>query len=128
MDQAIVNALINNHTNIAAILQLSSDEQFVRIDDKINESSLAIQKHSTSEHRQTRSEVRKEIERHDVLNREQKERREIADWLSPNNPSTQQYDIFCRREQGTGTWLLNDDRFKRWLTGSEHTLICPGMP
>jgi hypothetical protein len=25
-------------------------------------------------------------------------------------------------------WLLNDERFKRWLKGSEHTVFCPGMP
>jgi NACHT domain len=126
--QAIVNTLINNDTNIKAILQLSNDEQFVRIDGKINESSVAIQKNSSSEHQQTRSRVRKEIERHDLLKKEEAERREIAGWLSSNNSSRQQYDIFRRREEGTGLWLLNDNRFKRWLTGSEHTLICPGMP
>jgi hypothetical protein len=126
--QATISALIDNRTEIKAIIQLSSDAQFVRIDDKINESSVAIQQHSTSEHQQTRAQVRKEIETHDFLKKEEAERCEIADWLSHNNSSTQQYDIFRRREPGTGMWLLNDDRFKRWLTGSKHTLFCPGMP
>ena len=54
-------------------------------------------------------------------------RRDIINWISPLNFSTRQNDIFSRREEGTGKWLLEDDVFKSWLAGTERILWCPGL-
>ncbi|KAJ7291254.1 ankyrin repeat-containing domain protein, partial [Mycena rebaudengoi] len=52
----------------------------------------------------------------------------IIDWLSPANFFLQQETIFGRRQVGTGEWLLVDDRFKRWKTGSGGILWGRGAP
>ncbi|KAL9118809.1 MAG: hypothetical protein Q9187_004635 [Circinaria calcarea] len=52
----------------------------------------------------------------------------ILSWLSPLNFWTVQQDIFGRRQEGTGTWLLDDDIFQSWLHGTERVLWCPGDP
>ncbi|KAJ7291164.1 ankyrin repeat-containing domain protein [Mycena rebaudengoi] len=56
------------------------------------------------------------------------ERKKIIDWLSPANFFLQQADIFGRRQDRTGEWLLADDRFKRWETGSGGILWGRGAP
>ncbi|KAJ7291204.1 ankyrin repeat-containing domain protein [Mycena rebaudengoi] len=56
------------------------------------------------------------------------DRKEIIDWLSPANFFLQQEAIFGRRQAGTGEWLLEDDRFKQWKTGSGEILWGRGAP
>ncbi|KAJ7291186.1 ankyrin repeat-containing domain protein [Mycena rebaudengoi] len=56
------------------------------------------------------------------------EREKIIDWLSPANFFLQQETIFGRRQVGTGEWLLADDRFKQWKTGSGGILWGRGAP
>ncbi|KAJ7291257.1 ankyrin repeat-containing domain protein [Mycena rebaudengoi] len=56
------------------------------------------------------------------------EREKIIDWLSPANFFLQQADIFSRRQDGTGEWLLEDNRFKQWETGSGGILWGRGAP
>ncbi|KAJ7291196.1 ankyrin repeat-containing domain protein [Mycena rebaudengoi] len=56
------------------------------------------------------------------------EREKIIDWLSPANFFLQQEAIFGRRQAETGEWLLEDDRFKRWKTGSGGILWGRGAP
>ena len=53
---------------------------------------------------------------------------QILDWLSPTDYSTQQNDSFARRQDGTGTWLLESPKFKTWIDGTKQTLFCPGIP
>jgi hypothetical protein len=50
------------------------------------------------------------------------EREKIIDWLSPANFFLQQEAIFGRRQAGTGQWLLEEDCFKQWKTGSGEIL------
>lgn len=52
----------------------------------------------------------------------------IIDWLSPVNYHTQHDDFLGRRQEGTGTWLLNLDEFQAWLKTSKQTLFCQGIP
>lgn len=52
----------------------------------------------------------------------------IIDWLSKTNYHTQQDDFIKRRQEGTGTWLLNSDKFQEWFKMSRQTLFCPGIP
>ena len=53
---------------------------------------------------------------------------QILDWLSPDDFSAQQTDLFRRCKEGTGQWLLNSHEFKLWLRGEKPTLFCPGIP
>lgn len=53
---------------------------------------------------------------------------QILDWLSPDDYSAQQTDLFRRCNGGTGQWLLNSHEFKLWLKGERPTLFCPGIP
>ena len=70
----------------------------------------------------------------DELKLSQKKRNEdlettkILAWLSPLNFWTVQQDIFGRRQEGTGTWLLDNDIFQSWLHGTERVLWCSGIP
>lgn len=52
----------------------------------------------------------------------------IIDWLSPVNDHTQHNDFLGRRQEGTGTWLLNLDEFQAWLKASKQILFCQGIP
>jgi NACHT domain len=56
------------------------------------------------------------------------ERGTTLDWLTPVDYSSQQSDFIGRRQEGTGTWLLNSNEFQEWLNTSNQTLFCPGIP
>ncbi|KAL8708822.1 MAG: hypothetical protein Q9220_006383 [cf. Caloplaca sp. 1 TL-2023] len=58
----------------------------------------------------------------------EKIRRQIQDWFSPLNFFKTQQDIFSRREQGTGEWLILSKTFEGWVSGQDRTLLCPGIP
>ncbi|EGN92542.1 hypothetical protein SERLA73DRAFT_65533 [Serpula lacrymans var. lacrymans S7.3] len=53
---------------------------------------------------------------------------ELADWLTPLNFRQKQNDIYGNRQEGTGDWVLKDERFKEWERGDVKTLWCPGIP
>ena len=56
------------------------------------------------------------------------ENQAILDWLSPNLKFwKKQYDLFDRYQDETCEWILNDPKFKEWLSGTSGTLWCPGM-
>ncbi|KAF9890746.1 hypothetical protein FE257_005614 [Aspergillus nanangensis] len=55
------------------------------------------------------------------------EMREIIRWLSPLNFAAKHLDVFARHQEGTGQWLLNDDRFVEWERGSSQIMWCPGV-
>src|SRR5271154_5745592 len=57
-----------------------------------------------------------------------KNRRDIANWLTPVDYGPQQSDYISRRQEGTGQWLLNSDELQEWLNTSRRTLFCPGIP
>jgi hypothetical protein len=62
-------------------------------------------------------------------NRERhEERRAILDWFTLIDYATEQNDFVSRRQEGTGQWLLDSDKFQGWLNQSGQTLYCPGMP
>ena len=56
------------------------------------------------------------------------EHQAIIDWLTPVNYAPQQNDFIAQRQEGTGEWLLESNEFQQWLTQSNQTLFCPGMP
>jgi hypothetical protein len=57
-----------------------------------------------------------------------RENKDILDWLTPIDYAPQQSDFISRRQKGTGGWLLDSKEFQEWLTKSEQTLFCPGIP
>ena len=54
------------------------------------------------------------------------ETRDIVDWLSPLNFWSKQNDMFERRCEGTGQWLIDHPEFQEWIEGEIHVLWCPG--
>ncbi|KAL8670031.1 MAG: hypothetical protein Q9168_005406 [Polycauliona sp. 1 TL-2023] len=55
-------------------------------------------------------------------------RQQILAWLSPLNFFKAQQDMFARREDGTGDWLIESSTFKDWLSGLNRKLCCTGIP
>lgn len=59
--------------------------------------------------------------------RQNQEKQTILNWLSPLNFWTKQNDVFNRRQEGTGEWLLDHPSFNDWIEGMGETLWCPGI-
>jgi hypothetical protein len=56
---------------------------------------------------------------HQVKQRQDdKERREILDWLTPADYGPQQSDYINRRQPGTSKWLLDSAKYQAWLLGA----------
>ena len=62
------------------------------------------------------------------LSKDQRERQDLLEWLSPLNFPAQQSAIFNRRQEGTGQWLFESSEFKTWMSKSGQTLLCRGIP
>ncbi|EGN97115.1 hypothetical protein SERLA73DRAFT_153627 [Serpula lacrymans var. lacrymans S7.3] len=56
-----------------------------------------------------------------------KERQEFGNWLSPLNFRQRQSEVCETWRDGTGGWVLDDERFKEWQKGDVKTLWCPGI-
>ena len=54
----------------------------------------------------------------------------VLDWLSPLNMYQKQQDTLSRRHGSTGSWLLGEPNFRKWVNSesSNRTLWCPGDP
>lgn len=61
------------------------------------------------------------------ISRTDEERSTIIDWLSDFDFRKKQSDVFEKRTDGTGQWLLESQEFKGWLVGNSETLWCPGI-
>ncbi|KAJ7839843.1 ankyrin repeat domain-containing protein [Mycena olivaceomarginata] len=59
---------------------------------------------------------------------EDTKRRTIIEWVSPLNFFLRQQDISKTRQQGTGEWLLDDPKFKSWISNPGQVLWCSGIP
>lgn len=56
-----------------------------------------------------------------------RERNNILTWFSPLNFFQIQQDIFRRRAEHTGEWLIDAPAFQNWVAGWERTLCCWGF-
>ncbi|RDW68740.1 uncharacterized protein DSM5745_08500 [Aspergillus mulundensis] len=54
--------------------------------------------------------------------------REILEWLSPEDYSSQQNDCISTREPGTAQWVFDAPEFKHWMESEGQVLFCPGIP
>lgn len=56
-------------------------------------------------------------------------REDIIQWSSSTNFTAQYYDYLEKRQKDTGTWFLEDPKFKDWVGGQGNsTLFCYGSP
>ena len=62
------------------------------------------------------------------VRRDDQDRQEILDWLTPVDYGPQQSDYLKRRQRGTGQWLLDSAEYQIWLGAGMQTLFCPGIP
>lgn len=62
------------------------------------------------------------------LNTEHKDRQDILAWLSSLDFSRQQTTLSNGRQQGTGSWLIESEEFKKWSGNDGKSLICQGIP
>ncbi|KAI0137469.1 hypothetical protein BJ170DRAFT_590398 [Xylariales sp. AK1849] len=62
------------------------------------------------------------------LQQDEAKKEKILDWISIEDYSLQQLDFLSRREEGTGTWLLDMEEFQSWESTDHRTLFCPGIP
>ncbi|KAJ7266774.1 ankyrin repeat domain-containing protein [Mycena rebaudengoi] len=58
----------------------------------------------------------------------EQERKKIIEWISLLNFFQRHDDISCARQEGTGLWLLEEDKFKDWVSGAGAIFWCYGMP
>ncbi|KAF2242113.1 hypothetical protein BU26DRAFT_378226, partial [Trematosphaeria pertusa] len=59
---------------------------------------------------------------------EEEERRMILSWLSPLSYEARQQQLLDRHQAGTGSWLLEHEKFQRWRTTKGSVLWCSGIP
>jgi hypothetical protein len=52
--------------------------------------------------------------------------RHMVNWLSDLDFEIKQIDLFEKREDGTGEWLLEEPAFIEWLNSTHRTLWCAG--
>ncbi|MCJ1392629.1 hypothetical protein MMC18_005499 [Xylographa bjoerkii] len=73
------------------------------------------------------SSIRKHVESRQV-DANTNSRQVIASWLTALDFKARQQDIFSRRQDGTGQWLLDSPEFQTWLAEPGQVLYCSGMP
>ncbi|KAJ7266730.1 ankyrin repeat domain-containing protein [Mycena rebaudengoi] len=56
------------------------------------------------------------------------ERKRIIEWISLLNFFQRHEDISCARQEGTCLWLLEEAKFKDWVSGAGAIFWCYGMP
>ncbi|KAL6832323.1 ankyrin repeat-containing domain protein [Trichoderma camerunense] len=65
---------------------------------------------------------------HIQLKMVEQEEKQILDWLTPIDYGLLHSDYYKRLQPGTGRWFLEREEFQDWITGSNNTLFCYGIP
>lgn len=106
---------------ITTILTLNNDEtlnqtlDFLRDNSEYNKTQLA--------HMNDRLSMFEVTQRQE---KEEEEKQEIANWLSPLSFIAKQDEIWAKCFQETGGWLWQDERFQAWANGRPWFLQCVG--
>jgi Cdc6-like AAA superfamily ATPase len=53
---------------------------------------------------------------------------EVLDWLTPIDYGTRHSHYYQRHQPGTGQWFIDSTEFQTWLSVSNQTMFCPGIP
>ena len=62
------------------------------------------------------------------VEQQEKERRQIEDWLSLVDFRSRQQEILKGAQAGTRQWLFDSKKFQNWINADRGTLWCPGIP
>ncbi|RYP45753.1 hypothetical protein DL768_007929 [Monosporascus sp. mg162] len=119
-------ALDNEHRKLTQEIQRQSRANEEKLD-----KLLEVLKWSSKDHKAQLEGLKDGVDRLHIRQdaREADEKcQEILNWLSPLNYAAQQRDSYSRARPGTGQWLLDSDEYQCWLTLSNQTLFCPGIP
>ncbi|KKP01775.1 hypothetical protein THAR02_06114 [Trichoderma harzianum] len=65
---------------------------------------------------------------HIQLKVDEQQEKQILDWLTPIDYGSLHSDYYKRLQPGTGEWFLGRKEFEDWITGSNNTLFCYGIP
>ncbi|KAL6826777.1 ankyrin repeat-containing domain protein [Trichoderma sp. SZMC 28015] len=65
---------------------------------------------------------------HIQLRVDEQEEKQILDWLTPIDYGLLHSDYHKRLQPGTGEWFLERKEFQDWITDSNNTLFCYGIP
>ena len=56
------------------------------------------------------------------------ERDRVLNRLSSLDFHDKQKDVFRKHHQGTGQWLLGNDKFREWSSSNQNSILwCPGI-
>lgn len=69
-----------------------------------------------------------EVEEHVDKLRQGNHQQKVLDWLGQEGWRHPQDDHFAKCDSGTGRWLLDSPQFNEWITETEKTLLCQGLP
>ncbi|KAA8649929.1 uncharacterized protein ATNIH1004_002608 [Aspergillus tanneri] len=58
---------------------------------------------------------------------EEREHREVLNWVTPVDYGPQYSDILTERHCDIGQWLLDSPEYQAWLEGKKRTLFCHGI-
>ncbi|RYP32310.1 hypothetical protein DL767_005285 [Monosporascus sp. MG133] len=119
-------ALDNEHRKLTQEIQRQSRANGEKLD-----KLLEVLKLSSKDHKAQLEGLKGGVDRLHIRQdaREADEKcQEILNWLTPLNYAAQQSDSYSRARPGTGQWLLDSDEYQGWLTLSNQTLFCPGIP
>ncbi|OBT49911.1 hypothetical protein VE04_09679, partial [Pseudogymnoascus sp. 24MN13] len=62
------------------------------------------------------------------VGQDRQQNHKLLQWISSTDFPSQLSDIIARRQTGTCQWFLESSEFNNWLSGTEKTLFCPGIP
>ncbi|EGX44901.1 hypothetical protein AOL_s00173g2 [Orbilia oligospora ATCC 24927] len=60
--------------------------------------------------------------------REERDRKQILDWITSIDYDSQLSDIVKKSQECTGRWLLDSPEYQNWANGGKQILYCPGIP
>ena len=73
------------------------------------------------------------LQMEETSRRDKQRRNEILNWLTTVDYSAEHNDQHTRREEGTGMWLLDSEKYQDWRGSHDaepqtQNLFCPGIP
>jgi Cdc6-like AAA superfamily ATPase len=104
--------------------------QLVNLTDQVEKYQLRLEGHiAPIAEGVTNLQLRADVQDNERLQQQAQRRRAgIAEWLSTVDQSEKHIAVSRQRQEGTGEWVLEEDKFKSWVDGANPCLWCPGIP